>query len=525
MILLNAAESRELDRISQEKYGIDSYLLMTRAGESVADALVEKFPEAVAEVLVVAGKGNNGGDGFVAARRLCEAGFNARAILLGRAADLKGDAARAYRDFRAAGGAVTEITDESALGSAFTPHPSAVIDGIFGTGLNAEVRGLAHRAITIMNSLAVPIVAVDISSGVNSDTGRLMGVAVQAAMTVTFGLAKFGHVSYPGAAACGELKIVDIGFAKGAIEEIAPTGKLIEAGDIRSLIDRRPENSHKGLYGHPLVIAGSRGKSGAVLLASRAALRTGAGLLTAAIPQSVQPIVAAGQAELMTEGIADRDGHFDGAHAIDALKLIIRGKNSLIVGPGMGTNDDTKLLIEWLINEVSAPDLPMVIDADGLNALAELGCDLARRARGPIVLTPHPGEASRLLGETTLAINSDRISAARKLAERTGARVLIKGARSVIAAPTGIVWINSSGNPGMSTPGMGDALSGIVGTILAQSSRQKSRDPIEALAFGVFLHGFAADRVAARMGRVGYLAGDLIDELPAALEALAPVSR
>ncbi|MDO8434830.1 MAG: NAD(P)H-hydrate dehydratase [Candidatus Binatus sp.] len=522
MILLNGAESRELDRISQETYGIDSYLLMTRAGESVADALVEKFSESIADVMVVAGKGNNGGDGFVAGRRLCEAGFNARAILLGRGADLKGDAARAYRDFREGGGAVIEALDESTLEAAFKPRPSAVIDAIFGTGLNAEVRGIAHRAISIINSLEVPIVAVDISSGVNADTGAVMGIAVQAALTVTFGFAKFGHVSYPGAGASGELRIIDIGFAKGALDEIAPQGRFIEAGDVRPLIRRRPENSHKGMYGHPLVIAGSRGKSGAVLLASRAALRTGAGLVTAAVPQTVQPIVAAGQAELMTEAIADRDGHFDGAHAIDALRIIVKGKDSLIVGPGMGVSDDTKLLIEWLITEASEPNLPILIDADGLNALAEIGCDFARRARGPIVLTPHPGEASRLLGESTAAVNGDRISAARRIAQRTGACVMIKGARSVIASLQGIVLINSSGNPGMSTPGMGDALCGIVGALLAQSrSAANPRAPLDALALGVFLHGYAADRVAARIGRVGYITGDLIDELPAAIEAIA----
>jgi NAD(P)H-hydrate epimerase len=217
----------------------------------------------------------------------------------------------------------------------------------------------------------------------------------------------------------------------------------------------------------------------------------------------------------MTEPIADRDGHFDGAHAPDALKMLLDGKNALIVGPGIGVTDDTKRLIEWLISDACDRDRPMLIDADGLNALAAIGCESLRRARGATVLTPHPGEASRLLGVTTTAINDDRVSAARTLAERTGACVLIKGSRSVIASPDGDVFVNSTGNPGMSTPGMGDALSGIVGAMLGQHMR-----PLDALAVGVFLHGYAADRVAARMGRVGYIAGDLIDELPMALEAL-----
>jgi NAD(P)H-hydrate epimerase len=342
-----------------------------------------------------------------------------------------------------------------------------------------------------------------------------MGAAIRASQTVTFGFAKFGHVSYPGAGQCGGLRIVDIGFAPRAIEEIAPRGRFLERADLQHLIRVRPINSHKGMYGHPLVIAGGRGKSGAVLLASRAALRVGAGLVTAAVPESIQPIVAAGQAELMTEPIADRDGHFDGAHAPDALKMLLDGKNAIIVGPGIGVSDDTKRLIEWLISDASERERAMLIDADGLNVVAAIGCEALKRARGPVVLTPHPGEASRLLGIPTAAINDDRVSAARTLAARTGATVLIKGARSVIASPDGDVLINSTGNPGMSTPGMGDALSGIVGAFLGQHLR-----PLDGLALGVFLHGYAADRVAARMGRVGYIAGDLIDELPAALEAL-----
>jgi ADP-dependent NAD(P)H-hydrate dehydratase / NAD(P)H-hydrate epimerase len=516
MILLDATQSRELDRISQDKYGIPSYSLMTRAGEAVADALVERFPDAATDVLVVAGKGNNGGDGFVAGRRLLQDGFAVRAVLLGRAADLKGDAARAHAEFRASGGKVIEAPGESSLEAALAKRPSAFIDAIFGTGLNAEVRDALRRAIDLVNSFALPTVAVDIASGVNSDTGAIMGAAIKASLTVTFGFAKFGHVSYPGAGQTGELRIADIGFAPRAIEEIAPRGRFLERADLQHLIRPRLENSHKGMYGHPLVIAGSRGKSGAVLLASRGALRTGAGLVTAAMPESIQPIVAAGQAELMTEPIADRDGHFDGAHAPEALKMILDGKNALIVGPGIGVSDDTRLLIEWLISEASAPDRAMLIDADGLNVLAALGCENLKRARGPVVLTPHPAEASRLLGVNTEKINGDRVSAARRLAERTGATVLIKGARSVIASPDGDIYVNSTGNPGMATPGMGDALSGIVGAMLGRHMR-----PLDALALGVFLHGYAADRVAARMGRIGYIAGDLIDELPAALEALS----
>jgi ADP-dependent NAD(P)H-hydrate dehydratase / NAD(P)H-hydrate epimerase len=517
MILLTAAESRELDRLSQEKFGVDSYALMTHAGEACAEAVVALHPGcAQTGVLVVAGKGNNGGDGLVAGRRLLEGGISTSVVLLGWGSDLMGDAARAHDEFVGKGGTVIQAPDEADLQAALGQPPGAVIDAIFGTGLNAEVRGTAARAIELINSWRAPVIAIDIASGVSSDTGAVMGAAVRATETITFGFAKFGHVSYPGTELCGELKVVDIGFAPRAIDAIAPRGRYFEKADARPLLGARATDSHKGNYGHPMVIAGSRGKSGAAILASRAALRTGAGLVTAAVPESVQPIIASAQAELMTEPIAERDGHFDGSLAAGALKHLIEGKSAIVFGPGASMNDDTVEVLEWLMAEGAAAHRPMLIDADGLNALASIGCEKAAAARGPLVLTPHPGEMARLLKISTAAVNADRISAARTLAQRTAACVLLKGARSVVADATGGVCVNSSGNPGMATPGMGDALCGIVGALIS-----RHMTTFDALTLGVFLHGYAADRVAARRGRVGYLAGDLIEELPSAMEALS----
>ena len=469
MKLLTAAQSRELDRLSQEKYGIASYSLMTNAGEAVARAAIEKYRARLPDgALIVAGKGNNGGDGFVTARKLHQDGVKVRAILLGKASALKGDAARAHADFVSAGGKVTEVETEAELDDAMHERPGIVIDAIFGTGLNAEVSGLPRAAIDKISSLGAPVVAVDIASGVNSDTGAVMGAAVEAALTVTFGFAKFGHVSYPGAGHCGELKIVEIGFAPQAIDEVVPKGLFLEAKDVRGWMTPRTDNSHKGMFGHVMVIAGSRGKAGAALLSSRGALRVGAGLVTAAIPNCVADVVASGQAELMTEAIADRDGHFDGRAATDALASLIKPMSSIVVGPGIGLSDGTEDLIAWLIDEAVQPDRPMLIDADGLNVLAQIGPEKLRNAKGAVVLTPHPGEMSRLLGVSTKEVNADRITAAKKLVEETGAVVLLKGAHSVIAAPTGEVYVNSTGNPGMSTPGMGDALSGMTGAFLGQ---------------------------------------------------------
>ena len=546
MILLNAAESRELDRLSQEKYGIPSYSLMRRAGEAVADLLLRRWPNAVgAPVLVVAGKGNNGGDGFVAARKLLQAGVQVRVTLLARAADLKGDAARAHGDYLAAGGAVIELLSEDAIDSALHAQPPvAVVDAIFGTGLNAEVRGLARRVIEAVNSLGAPIVAIDIASGVNADSGAVMGAAIKASLTVTFGYAKYGHASYPGAGLAGDLEIAEIGFAPAAIGEVAPRGRLIEAADAAALLHPRTLDSHKGTYGHPLIVAGSRGKSGAAVLASRGALRSGAGLVTAAIPESIAAIVAAGQPELMTEPLSDFEGRFATPQAIDRLKSLAGGISALVAGPGIGVSDATRQLVEWLIGEGAQPDRPLLLDADALNLVAAHGTStstpahalvgaleaellksrpgtvrgpaMLKSAHGPVVLTPHPGEMARLLGISTAAVNADRIGAARRLVDLTGAAVLLKGARTVIATPDGALSINSSGNPGMATPGMGDVLSGIVGALLARGMA-----PGDALVLGAFAHGLAADRLAERIGPVGYLAGDLAAELPATFAALS----
>jgi ADP-dependent NAD(P)H-hydrate dehydratase / NAD(P)H-hydrate epimerase len=515
MILLTAAESRELDRLSQQKYGVGSYELMTSAGDAVARVVARRLPEAMARgVLVVAGKGNNGGDGLVAAQRLHQAGERARAVLLARQTDLRGDAARAYRDFIAVGGALVEVLDETALAAAIGREPAGIIvDAIFGTGLNAEVRGVARRAIEMINAAAAPVVAVDIASGVNSDSGAVMGVAVRAAATVTFGYAKYGHVSYPGAELSGCLEIVDIGFAPQAISDISPRGRFLEREDALALIRPRADNTHKGNYGHPLIIAGERGKSGAALLVARGALRAGAGLLTAAIPESVAAIVAAGQTELMTEPMPDCDGHFDARATVERLERLTLGKTALIAGPGMGASGDTQQIVEWLVHSAK-PECPLLLDADALNALAILQPQVLRAARGPVVLTPHPGEMARLLGISPREVNADRIVSARKLAETTGAGVLLKGARTVIVTQELEVSVNSSGNPGMGTPGMGDVLSGIIGALLGQGM-----PAADALKLGVFIHGYAADRLASRIGPVGYLASELADELPAALRS------
>ncbi|MBF6569941.1 MAG: NAD(P)H-hydrate dehydratase [Candidatus Binataceae bacterium] len=514
MKLLSAVQSRELDRLSRDKYGIASYALMTRAGECVAESIARRWPDQIRDgVIVLAGKGNNGGDAMVAARRLSREGASVRVVLLARAAELKGDARRAYDEWAGVGGVTIEAAAESQL--APIGGAGVIIDAIFGIGLNAEIGGIARQAIELINHAGTRVAAVDIASGVNADSGAIMGAAVAADLTVTFGAAKFGHVSYPGAACCGELEVADIGFAPAAFAELGPLGWLIEEQEARDLIRPRKPNTHKGTYGHPLIIAGSSGKAGAAILASRGALRMGAGLVTAAIPESALPIVAAGQPELMTEPMAEMHGHFDADRTIERLAAIAAKVSAFVIGPGIGVSRDTRAIVEWLISNSEPHNHPMVIDADALNVLSQLGPDRLRSRTGATVLTPHPGEMSRLLASSIEEINADRISAARRLAAISGACVLLKGNRSVIANAAGEVCINSSGNPGMGTPGMGDVLSGMLGALMGQGY-----SPFEALKLGVFLHGYAADRVAASYGPFGYIAGDLIDELPRAIASL-----
>lgn len=518
MRLLNADESRRLDQLSHDKYGISFWSLMSNAGAGVAQALLERWPRArqagASGIVVVAGRGNNGGDGLVAARALYEQGLRPRVLLLGQTQALAKDAARASRELTGAGAQIEEIQSEEALRRSFGT-PGWIIDAIFGTGLNAPVTGLPAAAVALINGSDACRVAVDIPSGINADTGAVMGVAVRAALTVTFGLAKYGHVSYPGADYSGQLKIIDIGFAAEAMAEIGSGGCFVERAEVAPLLVPRPAYSHKGNYGHPLIIAGGWGKSGAALLAGRGALRIGAGLVTVATARTVAPIVAAGQAELMTEALPDLDGHL-AAGAVDSLRALMPLHNAIVVGPGIGVSADTQAILEFLVTEGAGPQRPLLIDADGLNALAQMGPGMLRQARGAVVLTPHPGEAARLLRSSPGQINADRISAARRICELTAAWCLLKGNRTVLASPEGVVKINSTGNPGMASPGMGDALSGIIGGLLGQGLA-----PMDALTAGAFIHGAAADRVAAQMGPVGYLAGDLIAALPATWAALS----
>lgn len=507
-----------MDRLTIEKYGVSSLALMERAGQAVSRVLIERFRGiARGGVLVVAGKGNNGGDGLVIARHLKKKRIPCEVILLARRDELSRDAAHNLGAYLKAKGKIFEMTQESPeLLSQRVKGKGLLVDAIFGTGLKDEVKGPYASAIEVMNASGLPIVAVDIPSGLDADRGRPLGKAVRAEMTVTLGFPKLGEVIHPGLPYVGELVVADIGIHPKAVEEVRPRTELLEEKEICRLIPRREPDTHKGTYGHLLVMAGSRGKTGAAILACRAAMRVGTGLVTLAAQRSLNDIFASSLVEVMTEPLAE-----DSQEEVEPLsdhgwERLLEKKGAVLFGPGIGVKESAHGALRWLLRNL---ELPWVIDADGLTLL---GGDIERlrSAKTPPVLTPHPGEMARLLGKDTAQVNNDRSGAALRLARDYRCYVVLKGARTVIGTLDGQVFINPTGNPGMATGGMGDALAGVLAGLLAQGFSVK-----DALELGVFLHGFVGDQVARGRGEMGLIASDIIEGLPAGLKHLSEGNR
>ncbi|MBM4262127.1 MAG: NAD(P)H-hydrate dehydratase [Deltaproteobacteria bacterium] len=516
MIVVTSQQMRELDRLTIQKHGVPSLTLMERAGAGIAQAILEKFGKAAKRgVLIVCGKGNNGGDGFAVARLLKKKRIPCEVALLARQEQLSPDAAHNLRLFLKLKGKVSEIAaDQLFLLQRCIHAKGLLVDAILGTGMKNEVRGLFAEAINLMNASGLPTIAVDIPSGLDTDRGVPLSVSIQAEMTVALGYAKLGEVIHPGLDYCGDLVVADIGIDHRALDEVAPKTELLTAKQVATLVPRRGADTHKGTYGHVVVMAGSRGKTGAAILACRAAMRTGAGLVTLAAPRGLNNIFASSLIEVMAEPLAD-----NGSDEMDALndddwRRLLDRKSSFLFGPGIGMTDTTRNTLCWLLRNL---DIPWVIDADGLNNLA-LELDRLRHAKVPPVLTPHPGEMARLLGTSNSAINQNRVEVAREFVTKHHCHLVLKGARTVIATADGKVFINPTGNPGMASGGMGDVLAGILAALLGQGL-----PPEDAMKLGVYLHGFAGDRGAASRGQIGLIASDIIDGLPSGLRDLAVI--
>jgi NAD(P)H-hydrate epimerase len=512
---------QQMDRETIEGFGLPGQVLMENAGRG-ATAFFLKTLWAQAgrgTVGILAGRGNNGGDGFVMARYLHQKGIAVKVFLLSDPQRVKGDA-RINLDLLAP--LAIEVValpdlDSFRKNAERLKRPTIWIDALLGTGLKSDVRGYFKAAITFLNASEKPVFAVDIPSGLNADTGQVQGICTTAEATATFAFAKVGHLLHPGALHTGRLKVIDIGIPPHIATKIGCRQHLTTSATVRRMLRPRDPQAHKGTTGHLLVVAGKTGTTGAAAMTAMAALRAGAGLVTLGCPQGVQALLAQQTLEAMTVGLAQTPLGGLSAEALPQILRLAEGRKGLAIGPGMGTEEETGTLLEGLL---TASPLPLVIDADGLNLLAERlntsRPDLLTDAQAPVILTPHPGEMARLTGLPTAELLKDRLSSARRFATLHGVVLVLKGARSLVAAPDGRVWINSSGNSGMASGGMGDVLTGMIGGFLAQGY-----PPETAACLGVYLHGAAGDHLARKSGPQGYLASDLMAVLPRVFSGLA----
>lgn len=507
--VVTASEMREMDHQTIASFGLPGRILMENAGRGAVRVLLDRFsPDERSRIGILAGKGNNGGDGFVIARYLAQMGTDVIVYLLGSAGDIQGeDAAANHALLPLLRIPVAEITDDSELDAQQESMEQRTlwVDAVFGTGLSSDVRGIYREAIDRLNRMACPVLAVDIPSGLHSDTGQPCGLSVQAHTTVTFGFPKPGHLQYPGTELTGHLEVIDIGIPPYIADRVGPTQFRLCLESVKQRWRSRAADAHKGTAGHLLVIAGSAGKTGAAAMTSMSAMRAGAGLVTLGAPESVHGILENQVLEAMTFPLPETAAGGLGESAYETVTELLTDKNCLAIGPGLGVSPETTELVSRL---VSQSPVPLVIDADGLNCLASRP-EILRTGKSPIILTPHPGEMARLNGSTTGEIQRDRIAAARSFAVDNAVHLVLKGAGTLIAHPDGRAFINTTGNSGMASGGMGDVLTGLIAGLVTQGY-----EPEDAAHIGVFLHGTAADTLAQLRGPVGYLAGDVMNRIP-----------
>ncbi|MGB9627278.1 MAG: NAD(P)H-hydrate dehydratase [Thermodesulfobacteriota bacterium] len=515
MKVATAEQMQEMDRKSIENYKIPGIVLMENAGRGAAEVISKTFPDIQhRKVAVISGKGNNGGDGFVIARHLMNQGATVKVFLLTDPRALRGDAEINYQILYRMKGDLLPVPsskDYQKIKKELEKF-DLLVDGIFGTGLDAEVTGYYREVIDHLNTLQKPIVAIDIPSGLNANTGKPFGTAIRATLTITFGLPKIGLLISPGLDYVGEVKVIDIGIPKRLIDEEKIQTYLLEGDEIRSWAStrRRPE-THKGDYGHLLVLAGSVGKTGAAAMACEAALRMGAGLVTLAIPKSLNPIMEMKLTEVMTEPLPETQKQTLSLRAYSSILRLCENKSAVVIGPGIGTFKETQALILKLVRSL---EIPMIIDADGITALSTQPKIFPLTNRN-LVLTPHPGEMARLIRSTPKEVQGDRIGVSRNFAQSNHLYLVLKGHRSLIATPKGDIFINPSGNPGMASGGTGDVLTGMIGGLVCQGL-----DILTSLKIAVYLHGLAGDEVAREIGEKSLVATDLLRKIPTLLKGM-----
>jgi NAD(P)H-hydrate epimerase len=530
MKALTAAEMREVDRLTTERFAVPGHQLMETAGKSVAEVFLEQYGHTMSDppqrVVVLCGKGNNGGDGFVVARHLKEEVDQVRVFLFAQPDELRGDAANNYERWRDQGD-VTVVQSAADWDKAWLEVSSAevIVDALLGTGIRGAASGLIAQAIEDVNRLShnatAPrpawIIAIDTPSGLPSDGDAAAGPVVNAHLTVTFTAPKIGQLISPEARCCGQLVVREIGSPAALVEEVGK-GTLRWAGpdEFVGLPLIRAAESHKGTFGHLLLLAGSLGKTGAAVLAGQAALRGGVGLVTIATPEPALPVIASVQAEYMTEALpATTQGSLSAAMLREGkLAALLKGMTVIAIGPGVGQHPETQEFIRGVVAEA---ELPIVLDADGLNAFAGKGDLLQQKKTKSLVVTPHPGEMARLQGCSIADVQKHRVKTAADAAKKWNAVVVLKGFHTIIAGPDGELFVNTTGNPALAKGGSGDVLTGLLGSLVAQFG---ATDLVRVVALGVYLHGRAADLLAESCDPSGVLAGEVAHTIPFARRKL-----
>jgi ADP-dependent NAD(P)H-hydrate dehydratase / NAD(P)H-hydrate epimerase len=522
MKIVTTAQMKQAEEETCRLVNLSMRQLMECAGERVAENVLDQMELRGKEdgfVLVLAGRGNNGGDALVAARHLAQQDMLVLVLLAGEAEDLRGDVRAQYELLKEMDIRVIELSTQEDwhVFLSMPPPCDAILDGLLGTGVSGPPRGPLAAAIEFINqqSSRTLVFSIDVPSGLNADTGEAPGPVVKADFTMTMGLPKTGLVLKQAARYVGVLDVLDIGIPYQVVDALESTlpVEITNVRDMRGVLPRRETTSHKGNFGHVLIMAGARGYSGAATLAAYGALSSGAGLVTVLVPESIEGIVAVATPEIMVRGMPENE---IGAHTPgwwNDWRNQLDAYDALLVGPGMTRHNDTLLLLRQIIRDCR---IPLVLDADAISVFAGKA-HWMEKASCPLILTPHPGECSALFGQPVETIQADRIKAAQSAADETKATIVLKGAQTVVAQPQGTAFINTTGNPGLATGGTGDVLAGMITALLAQGL-----DPVDAARLAVFVHGYTADAAATMRGQVSLTASVLLRELPNGFLAVQP---
>ncbi|HAV40792.1 MAG TPA: bifunctional ADP-dependent NAD(P)H-hydrate dehydratase/NAD(P)H-hydrate epimerase [Acidobacteria bacterium] len=518
MKILTASQMREIDRQAIENLGIPGLVLMENAGREVASLLSNELKIGPGcPVLVIAGKGNNGGDGLVAARHLFNYGVDCEVLLVSREEEVKGDALVNLQIAKKTGIKIKAVPTP-ALWRRYRPllkEAPVVIDALFGTGLSSPLSGLYAQVINDLNNSGDLIVAVDIPSGLSADSFELIGPAVKADFTVTMAAPKIAHIFPPAEDYTGELYVADISVPPFLFNRPDFSIELVEIDSLQPYFQPREKGTHKGSYGHLLILAGSYGKTGAAAMAGKAALKMGAGLVTVATADSCLPVVAKTMPELMTEPLPETSARTISERALSRVLELLEGKDALLLGPGLSTHSETSSLVLNLLERIKKTKLPVIIDADGLNIISSRR-EILSSLPAKTVLTPHPGEFSRLSGIPTGEALRHRLEVGPEFAAKYHLHLVFKGYKSLTVSPQGKIWVNPTGNPGMASGGSGDVLSGFIA-----SEAMQTKDLTQAVVNAVFVHGLSGDLAADKIGERPLLATDLIRYLPSAISFVA----